>query len=120
MAYFSSIVLLGLAASQSSVNAHGQGDTTTYFDSVVFLTMFLLAGMCNRFIKGLLLIVKLQADTWKHIARVIPRMPSRVLENYGHLKPWYSQPSLHPNCLTDHPKTPTLKKEIWRLMISRG
>jgi P-type Cu+ transporter len=33
-----------LAASQSSSKEHGQGDTTTYFDSVVFLTMFLLAG----------------------------------------------------------------------------
>lgn len=43
MAYFSSIVLLGLAASQPSMGA-AEGDTTTYFDSVVFLTMFLLAG----------------------------------------------------------------------------
>lgn len=44
MAYFSSIVLLGLAAAQPA-SPSGVGDTTTYFDSVVFLTMFLLAGM---------------------------------------------------------------------------
>ncbi|KZV72114.1 heavy metal translocatin [Peniophora sp. CONT] len=40
VAYFSSIVLLALSASQPA----GDGDTTTYFDSVVFLTMFLLMG----------------------------------------------------------------------------
>ncbi|TFY75906.1 hypothetical protein EWM64_g8105, partial [Hericium alpestre] len=43
VAYFSSIVLLALAAS-SAPSADGHGDTTTYFDSVVFLTMFLLIG----------------------------------------------------------------------------
>ncbi|KIM78679.1 hypothetical protein PILCRDRAFT_98319 [Piloderma croceum F 1598] len=43
VAYFSSIALLGLAAAQPA-SATGVGDTTTYFDSVVFLTMFLLAG----------------------------------------------------------------------------
>lgn len=43
MAYFSSIALLGLAASQEA-SSDGMGDTTTYFDSVVFLTMFLLIG----------------------------------------------------------------------------
>ncbi|KAF9247029.1 heavy metal translocatin [Melanogaster broomeanus] len=43
VAYFSSIVLLALAASQEPA-ADGMGDTTTYFDSVVFLTMFLLCG----------------------------------------------------------------------------
>ncbi|KAI9066790.1 heavy metal translocatin [Trametes sanguinea] len=42
VAYFASIALLALAASQSPTSGHG--DTTTYFDSVVFLTMFLLAG----------------------------------------------------------------------------
>ncbi|KAI9513348.1 heavy metal translocatin [Russula earlei] len=43
VAYFSSIVLLVLAASTSpSLAKHG--DTTTYFDSVVFLTMLLLIG----------------------------------------------------------------------------
>ncbi|VDB90090.1 unnamed protein product [Peniophora sp. CBMAI 1063] len=40
VAYFSSIVLLALSASQPATD----GDTTTYFDSVVFLTMFLLMG----------------------------------------------------------------------------
>ena len=44
VAYFSSIVLLVLAAS-TSPSSEGHGDTSTYFDSVVFLTMFLLAGM---------------------------------------------------------------------------
>ncbi|KAI0663284.1 heavy metal translocatin [Cubamyces menziesii] len=43
VAYFASIALLALAASQSRSRT-GKGDTTTYFDSVVFLTMFLLAG----------------------------------------------------------------------------
>ena len=43
VAYFASIVLLALAASQSP-SPDGEGDSTTYFDSVVLLTMFLLAG----------------------------------------------------------------------------
>lgn len=43
IAYFSSIALLALAAARPP-SLSGQGDTTTYFDSVVFLTMFLLAG----------------------------------------------------------------------------
>ncbi|OCH90973.1 heavy metal translocatin [Obba rivulosa] len=43
VAYFASIALLGLAAAQPA-SPSGRGDTTTYFDSVVFLTMFLLAG----------------------------------------------------------------------------
>ncbi|KAF5369747.1 hypothetical protein D9758_001058 [Tetrapyrgos nigripes] len=43
VAYFSSVALLGLAAAETpSVN--GMGDVLTYFDSVVLLTMFLLAG----------------------------------------------------------------------------
>ena len=49
ISYFASIALLILAAhSENSTMAmqhHGQGGyTTTYFDSVVFLTMFLLLG----------------------------------------------------------------------------
>lgn len=43
MAYFASIALLALAASQPA-STDGKGDTTTYFDSVIFLTMFLLIG----------------------------------------------------------------------------
>ncbi|KAL4242028.1 cation transport ATPase (P-type) family protein [Abortiporus biennis] len=43
VAYFSSIALLALAASEDASET-GEGDTTSYFDSVVFLTMFLLAG----------------------------------------------------------------------------
>ncbi|KAI0092721.1 heavy metal translocatin [Irpex rosettiformis] len=43
VAYFSSIALLALAGSQPASDT-GEGDTTTYFDSVVFLAMFLLAG----------------------------------------------------------------------------
>lgn len=43
IAYFASIALLALASSQSP-SPTGEGDSTTYFDSVVFLTMFLLAG----------------------------------------------------------------------------
>lgn len=48
VAYFSSIVLLALAASDQP-SPTGNGDETTYFDSVVFLTMFLLAGELIRF-----------------------------------------------------------------------
>ncbi|OBZ70406.1 putative copper-transporting ATPase HMA5 [Grifola frondosa] len=43
VAYFASIALLALAAT-SPPSPSGNGDTTTYFDSVVLLTMFLLAG----------------------------------------------------------------------------
>lgn len=43
VAYFSSIALLALAASEAR-SPDGQGDNTTYFDSVVLLTMFLLIG----------------------------------------------------------------------------
>ncbi|KAK7470658.1 hypothetical protein VKT23_002081 [Stygiomarasmius scandens] len=43
VAYFSSVALLALAASQPPA-ADGMGDELTYFDSVVLLTMFLLAG----------------------------------------------------------------------------
>ncbi|KAH7929427.1 heavy metal translocatin [Leucogyrophana mollusca] len=43
VAYFSSIALLALAASEPP-SPMGVGQDTTYFDSVVFLTMFLLAG----------------------------------------------------------------------------
>ncbi|KAF8175778.1 HAD-like domain-containing protein [Pholiota molesta] len=43
VAYLSSIALMGLAAAEPA-SSSGSGDTTTYFDSVVFLTMFLLAG----------------------------------------------------------------------------
>ncbi|KIJ11797.1 hypothetical protein PAXINDRAFT_118721 [Paxillus involutus ATCC 200175] len=43
VAYFSSVALLAFAASQPPP-ANGMGDTTTYFDSVVFITMFLLCG----------------------------------------------------------------------------
>ncbi|KAG1755715.1 heavy metal translocatin [Suillus lakei] len=43
VAYFSSIVVLALAAIQPP-SSDGTGQETTYFDYVVFLTMFLLAG----------------------------------------------------------------------------
>ncbi|THH19785.1 hypothetical protein EW146_g1467 [Bondarzewia mesenterica] len=43
VAYFASIALLALAAS-TSPSPDGHGDNTTYFDSVVLLTMFLLFG----------------------------------------------------------------------------
>ncbi|KAJ6484980.1 hypothetical protein C8R47DRAFT_1130380 [Mycena vitilis] len=41
VAFFASVALLALSAQQPPQQT---GDTTTYFDSVVFLTMFLLAG----------------------------------------------------------------------------
>ncbi|GJE84162.1 heavy metal translocating P-type ATPase [Phanerochaete sordida] len=43
VAYFASVALLALAAAQPR-SPSGEGDSTTYFDSVVLLTMFLLAG----------------------------------------------------------------------------
>ena len=43
VAYFASIALLVLAATQKPT-VEDEGDPTTYFDAVVFLTMFLLAG----------------------------------------------------------------------------
>ncbi|OJA14676.1 hypothetical protein AZE42_02391, partial [Rhizopogon vesiculosus] len=43
VAYFSSIVLLALAATRPP-SSSGASQDTTYFDYVVFLTMFLLAG----------------------------------------------------------------------------
>ncbi|KAF9259501.1 heavy metal translocatin [Marasmius fiardii PR-910] len=43
VAYFASIVLLGLAAAQPPA-MNGMGDSATYFDSVVLLTMFILIG----------------------------------------------------------------------------
>lgn len=46
VAYFSSIALLAIAGSQTA-SPDGEGDSTTYFDSVVFLTMFLLMGKSN-------------------------------------------------------------------------
>ncbi|CDO71344.1 hypothetical protein BN946_scf184908.g102 [Trametes cinnabarina] len=49
VAYFASIALLVLAALQNP-SPSGRGDTTTYFDSVVFLTTFLLAG---RFLEAI-------------------------------------------------------------------
>jgi P-type Cu+ transporter len=42
VAYFPSIAVLALNARRSTHGQHGQ--TTTYFDAVVFLTMFILAG----------------------------------------------------------------------------
>ncbi|KAG7663025.1 uncharacterized protein J8A68_003452 [[Candida] subhashii] len=42
VAYFASIVLIGLSAKQAPMTHHGFH--TTYFDSVVFLTFFLLIG----------------------------------------------------------------------------
>ncbi|KAJ6613478.1 heavy metal translocatin [Mycena sp. CBHHK59/15] len=46
VAFFASVGLLALSARQPP---QMKGDTTTYFDSVVFLTMFLLAG---RYLEG--------------------------------------------------------------------
>ncbi|KAJ6599085.1 E1-E2 ATPase-domain-containing protein [Mycena vulgaris] len=48
VAFTASVCLLALSARQPP---QMKGDTTTYFDSVVFLTMFLLAGKC-RYLEG--------------------------------------------------------------------
>ncbi|KAF8138304.1 HAD-like domain-containing protein [Boletus edulis] len=47
VAYFASVVLLALAASQPPAS-NGVGDSTTYFDAVVLLTFFLLSGKYHR------------------------------------------------------------------------
>ncbi|KAH3678115.1 hypothetical protein WICMUC_001679 [Wickerhamomyces mucosus] len=44
ISYFASIILLILSAISSKSNSNSMGFTTTYFDSVVFLTFFLLIG----------------------------------------------------------------------------
>ena len=79
MAYFSSVVLFSLAATKSPSQG-GYADTSTYFDSVVFLTMFILIGMpCGYYNKrhtGL----SAQADTWKHIARAAQGTPLPVYQ----------------------------------------
>lgn len=57
VAYFASIALLVLAATQEQVTGVEE-NPTSYFDTVVFLTMFLLAGeqvhprfcLCQRLI----------------------------------------------------------------------
>jgi Cu+-exporting ATPase len=56
VAYVSSIALLALAATQHPANDR-DGDITTYFDSVVFLAMFLLVGSVV-----FLVLLKSQAD----------------------------------------------------------
>lgn len=51
IAYFASIAVIGLGAAQEpNADMHDRGFSTTYFDSVVFLTMFLLVG---RFLDAL-------------------------------------------------------------------
>jgi len=45
VAYFSSIALLCIAASRHPHDVAENVTSVTYFDSVVFLTMFLLLGM---------------------------------------------------------------------------
>ncbi|KAF8075861.1 heavy metal translocatin [Lyophyllum atratum] len=49
VAYFSSVAELAISASRSPTNARVTTGSSTYFDSVVFLTMFLLIG---RFIEA--------------------------------------------------------------------
>lgn len=87
VAYFASIALLALAAAQPPSPA-GEGDSTTYFDSVVLLTMFLLAGESStRHSRSAPIKRHLQGDSWKHTARGIPRTRSQ---------PWGSSDPLLP------------------------
>lgn len=45
IAYFASVAFLAIAAALPPVDGSmSGGSTTTYFDSVVFLTLFILAG----------------------------------------------------------------------------
>jgi cation transport ATPase len=68
VAYFSSIALLGIAAAQRP-SENNMGDSTTYFDSVVFLTMFLLAGKAFFVTASEFGLTRRQADSLKHTAR---------------------------------------------------
>jgi hypothetical protein len=83
VAYFSSIVLLGLAAAQPA-SPTGVGDTTTYFDSVVLLTMFLLAGLfiSNSIPYQLVTTCFVQDVAWKLTARCAPLMPLQLWAHF--------------------------------------
>jgi len=73
VAYFASVALLALAATRKPVMGDEE-NPTTYFDTVVLLTMFLLAGKQTHFkivLHRRLTFIK--AGTWKRIARVAPR-----------------------------------------------
>jgi P-type Cu+ transporter len=47
VAYFSSVAELAISASRDPNDGAVSAQSTTYFDSVVFLTMFLLIGIWN-------------------------------------------------------------------------
>jgi hypothetical protein len=73
VAYFASIVLLALTATQKPMMGDEE-NPTNYFDTVVFLTMFLLAGkyMCLKLAPYQRLTFA-KAGIWKRTAKVALR-----------------------------------------------
>lgn len=80
MAYFSSIVLLALSASQPA----GEGDTTTYFDSVVFLAMFLLMGKLLNETTGTL---KANSNQGRYLEAYSKTKAADAIADLGKLRP---------------------------------
>jgi P-type Cu+ transporter len=84
VSYFSSVVLLAISSVTSAAKKE-DGMGTTYFDSVVFLSMFLLIGECHAFISQLLKLLKNSgrsleacmrvrtADAVRSLARIRPQ-----------------------------------------------
>lgn len=75
VAYFASIALLAISASQKPVKGHNA--TTTYFDSVVFLTFFLLIGRLLESIS--------KSKTVAAISNLslMKRQTSKLIDKYG-------------------------------------
>lgn len=75
VAYFASIALLAISGSQKPIKGHNA--TTTYFDSVVFLTFFLLIGRLLESIS--------KSKTVAAISNLsaMKKQTSRLLDNYG-------------------------------------
>jgi hypothetical protein len=88
VAFCASVDLLALSARQPP---QMKGDTTTYFDSVVFLSMFLLAGLCFFVIQPSVSNYD-QVATWKAIVEPALQMPSpRLLASVQLKRSWLSR-----------------------------
>ena len=111
MAYFSSIAILALSMVEPR-SPSGQGNSTTYFDSVVFLTMFLLAGG-SRFMYGNNITEQffVQVDSSKHIAKLVLPIPLALLVLFVRVKLSFSYlPHLIIAVLPNIPKATTSRK----------
>ena len=96
MAYFASIILLALAATQDPMMGDGE-NPTNYFDTVVFLTMFLLAGeqRHSEFVLHQRLTFA-KVGIWKRTARVALQTLFLAWGNSGHQMPSLSLQSPRP------------------------